>query len=60
MSERVIRGVPTGETKSFCRLQKALGATKCEITDRTDGKSDIIVAFPADESFATLKARRNQ
>lgn len=60
MSRRVVRDVPTSDTTAFCRLQTALGATMCEITDKGDGSSDVIVEFPADESFSALKARRNE
>lgn len=59
MSEFVVKGVPTGEVKSFCRLQKAIGATRCDGVDAGGGKSDVTVGFPDEEHFDTLKKRLN-
>jgi hypothetical protein len=59
MGQRIITGVPNGEVTGFCRLQRALGATKCEPTDDGDGTSEVLVEFPDRESFDEHKERVN-
>jgi hypothetical protein len=51
MSERIVTGVPTDRVASFCRMQKAAGATVCEGTATGDGKSDVRVVFPDAQSI---------
>lgn len=51
MSQRIVTGVPNGRVASFCRMQKAAGATVCEPTDTGDGKSDVLVVFPDAETI---------
>ncbi|WP_375398755.1 hypothetical protein [uncultured Sphingomonas sp.] len=60
MSEFVVKGVPTGEVKSFCRLQRAIGATKCDGVDAGGGLSDVTVGFPDEEQFDDRKKRINR
>lgn len=60
MSEFVIRSVPTGEVTQICRLQRAIGATKCQGADAGGGMSDVTVTFPDEEQFAERKKRLNR
>lgn len=60
MSEFVVKGMPTGEVTHFCRLQTAIGATRCDAVDAGGGKSDVTVGFPDEEHFDTRKKRLNR
>lgn len=51
MSERIVTGVPNDRVASFCRMQRAAGATVCEPTPSGEGKSDVLVVFPDTESI---------
>ena len=51
MSERIVTGVPNDRVASFCRMQRAAGATVCEPTPAGNGKSDVLVVFPDAESI---------
>lgn len=59
MGQRIIEDVPNGQVKNLCRLQRALGATRCEPTDNGDGTSDVLVEFPDVETHDELVARVN-
>jgi len=51
MGKRVVTGVPNERVASFCRMQRAAGATVCEPTPAGEGKSDVLVVFPDAESI---------
>lgn len=51
MSRRIVTGVPNERVASFCRLQRAAGATVCEPTPAGEGKSDVLVVYPDAQSI---------
>jgi hypothetical protein len=59
MGQWVVEDVPTDQVTSFCRLQKAIGATECTGTEKEDGLSDVLVVFPDKESFSDHQGRLN-
>jgi hypothetical protein len=47
MRQQIFKNVPNTKVAGFCKQQKeTFGATKCEATDKGNGKSDVLVEFP--------------
>jgi hypothetical protein len=46
MSQKIYKNVPSGDVEKFCKRHMKFGATKCEPTDKGNGKFDVLVEYP--------------